>query len=268
MPSLDSEPIPELHLKPIGCFKTLEKELYQLPNQPRQDIDNQGWIELIDGLSLEQALDGLEGFSHIWVIFWFHQAEGWKPKIMPPRGDKKVGCLASRSPHRPNPIGMSVLELKEIKGRNLKVGSHDLVDGTLILDIKPYLPKVDQKSDAKEGWTSKVGDLKKFTVIPKFKAQVKLAWLKDRGVDLMALGQVSLELYPMPRKGRRNKLMPDGHYMLACKTWRVYYDVQDQNVILLDVKSGYSDSVLKGEESSKWDDVPVHMEFVDFFGDD
>lgn len=235
-----------------------------------------GRIELVSGENLDQALEGLDGFSHIWVLFHFDQAQQWKPKIMPPRGDRKVGCLASRSPHRPNPIGMSVLELISISGRVLELGHHDLVDGTSILDIKPYLPKVDAWPNATEGW---VGECEHFPVCELTFSTLcdeQLQFLKQRGLDLLALAQVSLEMYPFPRKGRRNRELADGNYELACKTWRLRYSaVQERDgasnedvvkVNLLGISSGYSREVLLGQEPSRWDDVPLHQAFVQVFG--
>ncbi len=112
---------------------------------------------------LRTALKGIEKFSHIWLIWVFdhHGSNDWRPSIRPPRlgGAKKVGVLASRSPHRPNPIGMSVVKLTHIdleakRGPELHVEGVDLLDGTPILDIKPYIPYSDCFTDATSGWAS------------------------------------------------------------------------------------------------------------------
>ena len=108
------------------------------------------------------ALRGLEGFSHIWLIWAFHQSQRpeWSPTVRPPRlgGNQRVGVFASRSPFRPNPIGLSSVRLDHIAytdalGPVLHVRGADLVDGTPILDIKPYLPYCDAKPEAKGGFT-------------------------------------------------------------------------------------------------------------------
>jgi tRNA-Thr(GGU) m(6)t(6)A37 methyltransferase TsaA len=110
------------------------------------------------------ALRELEGFSHLWVIFVFHEQglgaeRAWKPSIRPPRlgGARKVGVLASRSPHRPNPIGLSAVRLERIDldalgGIEIHVSGVDVLDGTPVLDIKPYLPYADSVPDASAGW--------------------------------------------------------------------------------------------------------------------
>ena len=112
------------------------------------------------------ALRGLEGFSRVWLIWEFSQAirEGWSPTVRPPRlgGNRRLGVFATRSPFRPNPIGLSCVRLTEIRedralGPVLTVGGADLLDGTPIYDIKPYLPYADCWPDASEGFAARPG---------------------------------------------------------------------------------------------------------------
>jgi len=151
----------EISLQPIGVVHSPFKERYAAPRQPalgkiqadENGDESQGTIELISGLNLEQAIKDLEQFSHIWVIYWMHLNQGWNPTVMPPRGAKiRRGVLATRAPHRPNSIGLSVVKLKRVKGRRLEIAAHDMLDGTPVLDIKPYLPYADSVSDASHGW--------------------------------------------------------------------------------------------------------------------
>ena len=103
------------------------------------------------------ALRGLEGFSHLWLIFRFHRAEreGWSPTVRPPRlgGNARRGVFATRSPYRPNALGLSCVELSGIENGDILVKGADLLDGTPIFDIKPYLPYVDAYPDARGGFT-------------------------------------------------------------------------------------------------------------------
>ena len=106
-----------------------------------------------------EALRGLEGFSHIWLIWKFSESQGWSPTVRPPRlgGNVRMGVFATRSPFRPNPIGLSCVRLESIEdddadGRVLIVSGADLMDGTPIYDIKPYLPGVDAHPEAKDGF--------------------------------------------------------------------------------------------------------------------
>jgi tRNA-Thr(GGU) m(6)t(6)A37 methyltransferase TsaA len=100
----------------------------------------------------ERAVRDLEGFDRLWLIFAFHLSEGWKSSVKPPRGGPKRGVLATRSPHRPNGIGLSAVELVGIEGRTLHLRGVDLLDGTPVLDIKPYVPYADAFPDARAGW--------------------------------------------------------------------------------------------------------------------
>src|SRR4029078_3806186 len=94
------------------------------------------------------ALGGLEAFGHIWVISWLHLNTSWNPTVIPPRGPKvRRGVLATRAPHRPNPIGLSALKLVRVQGRVLHVLGLDLLDGTPVLDVKPYVPYADAFPD-------------------------------------------------------------------------------------------------------------------------
>ena len=108
-------------------------------------------LELQDWLD-EQVIQDLSGFDRLWLIFAFHLSEGWKSCVKPPRGGPKRGVLATRSPHRPNSIGLSAVELVTIEGRTLHLRGVDLLDGTPVLDIKPYVPYADAFPDSKAGW--------------------------------------------------------------------------------------------------------------------
>jgi tRNA (adenine37-N6)-methyltransferase len=108
-------------------------------------------LELLDWLD-EKAIQDLDGFDRLWLIFAFHRSEGWKSSVKPPRGGPKRGVLATRSPHRPNSIGLSAVELVRIEGRTLHLRGVDLLDGTPVLDIKPYVPYADAFPDARAGW--------------------------------------------------------------------------------------------------------------------
>src|ERR1700760_4597145 len=98
-----------MQFDPIGYFLSEQKEKYEVPRQPGM-ISNEGIIRLNPHHDFEQALEGLDGFDRIWILFHFHQNTTWKPKVLPPRGEKKQGIFATRSPHRPNFIGLSCVE--------------------------------------------------------------------------------------------------------------------------------------------------------------
>lgn len=108
-------------------------------------------LELQDWLD-EKVIQDLDGFERLWLVFAFHLSEGWASSVKPPRGGPKRGVLATRSPHRPNAIGLSAVELVAIEGRTLHLRGVDLLDGTPVLDIKPYVPYADAFPDARAGW--------------------------------------------------------------------------------------------------------------------
>ena len=147
--------------EPIGILKTCFKEKFGIPRQSGLVTEALGVLKLRKDPHFKNAVRELEGFSHVWVIFVFHQqnAKAWKPSIRPPRlgGAKKVGVLASRSPHRPNPIGLSVVKLEKIDldapgGIEITFSGVDILDGTPVLDIKPYLAYADSIPRATSGW--------------------------------------------------------------------------------------------------------------------
>jgi len=104
----------------------------------------------------ETAFRDLAGFDRIWLLFAFHRSEGWKPEVKPPRGGRKRGVLATRSPHRPNAIGLSAVQLLAVEATCLRVRGVDLLDGTPILDIKPYVPYADAFPESRAGWIDAV----------------------------------------------------------------------------------------------------------------
>jgi tRNA-Thr(GGU) m(6)t(6)A37 methyltransferase TsaA len=153
-------------------------------------------------LQPEQALQGLENFSHLWLIFVFHQnrTARYHAKVHPPRlGGESMGVFATRSPHRPNPIGLSLVELVRIEGDTLILAGADLVDGTPILDVKPYLPEVEAKPAAATGWT---GQVEKPEITVEFlpEAEVALREWQAQHPDKMLTDMIvdTLKLDPRP----------------------------------------------------------------------
>ncbi len=147
---------------PIGVIHSCFKEKFGIPRQPGLVSEARATLELKAPFNRCEAVDGLDGFSHIWVIFVFHEAmrEQWRPTVRPPRlgGNQRVGVFASRSPFRPNPVGLSVVKLEKIEcdgGRCLlHLSGADLLDGTPVLDIKPYLPYADALPGANGGYAA------------------------------------------------------------------------------------------------------------------
>lgn len=146
-------------MEPIGYIESCYRDKFGTPRQP--GLVKKAWAQLKIRADLqpEESLQGLEGFSHVWLIWVFHQNKTvrFHAKVHPPRlGGASMGVFATRSPHRPNPIGLSLVELVRVEKDGIIVAGADLVDGTPILDIKPYLPFVESLPEARSGWPAEV----------------------------------------------------------------------------------------------------------------
>ncbi|RVU85530.1 tRNA (N6-threonylcarbamoyladenosine(37)-N6)-methyltransferase TrmO [Leucothrix sargassi] len=147
-------------LSAIGHISSCFKEKFTIPRQSRLLKAVSSELTLQAPYASPEIVRGLEGFSHVWIVFAFHAVPvgQWKPTVRPPRlgGNKRLGVFATRSTHRPNPIGLSVVELLDIQvnagGVTLVLGGSDFLDGTPVLDIKPYIPYVDAIPDARSGF--------------------------------------------------------------------------------------------------------------------
>ncbi|TSK07153.1 MAG: tRNA (N6-threonylcarbamoyladenosine(37)-N6)-methyltransferase TrmO [Geobacter sp.] len=143
--------------RPIGTLRSPYARRIDAPHQGTVVAGTQtgepasATLELEEWLD-EKAIQDLRGFERLWLIFAFHLSEGWRSSVKPPRGGPKRGVLATRSPHRPNSIGLSAVELVGIEGKTLHLRGVDLLDGTPVLDIKPYVPYADAFPQAKAGW--------------------------------------------------------------------------------------------------------------------
>jgi tRNA-Thr(GGU) m(6)t(6)A37 methyltransferase TsaA len=104
-----------------------------------------------------EALDDLDGFERLWLIYWMDRFRPFKPKVIPYRDTQEHGVFATRSPNRPNPIGISVVRLLRKEGNTLYIGDIDILDGTQLLDIKPYVPDFDSHPHSRAGWFERAG---------------------------------------------------------------------------------------------------------------
>ncbi|VAW88978.1 tRNA (adenine(37)-N6)-methyltransferase [hydrothermal vent metagenome] len=169
-------------IEPIGTVHSCFKELFGIPRQPGLVKAARGWIEFYPPFNRAEAFTGLEGISHLWVTFVFHKSLNNETSltVRPPRKEgKRMGVFATRAPNRPNQIGQSVVELERIETRNGKVTLHikglDLVEGTPVIDIKPYIPYVDSIPDAHGGFAH---------LAPEQRLQVSFSDEANRQVDL------------------------------------------------------------------------------------
>ncbi|MBE9609882.1 tRNA (N6-threonylcarbamoyladenosine(37)-N6)-methyltransferase TrmO [Chitinilyticum piscinae] len=189
-------------LTPIGHISTPFPDKFGIPRQPRLAPHARGILRLDAPYARPEAVRGLDAFSHVWLSWVFHQTAGqWSPTVRPPRlgGNQRVGVFASRSPFRPNPLGLSLVELLDIDTRDgvaLTFGGIDLVDGTPILDIKPYIPFVESQPQARGGFVD--GPPAELPVIFAPAAELTLATLHSRHPELRELIREVLAQDPRP----------------------------------------------------------------------
>ncbi len=147
-------------IQPIGFIGTPFADKFGIPRQPSLAPHAIGTLKLISPYNHADCVRGLADFSHVWLSFIFHEVAGkWSPTVRPPRlgGNEKIGVFASRSPFRPNSLGLSLVQLLDIDTQNgvtLRFSGVDLVDQTPIIDIKPYIPFVESQRDARSGFVA------------------------------------------------------------------------------------------------------------------
>jgi tRNA-Thr(GGU) m(6)t(6)A37 methyltransferase TsaA len=254
-------------MTPIGVIRTPFKEKVEAPRQPYAAVGVKGTIELYPGNQYELALCDLESWERVWVLFWFHLVENWSPKVLPPRSQKRRGVLSTRSPHRPNPIGLSVLRLVSVKGLTIEVLDVDIVDQTPILDIKPYVPYADAFPESNTGWITPLAEGESagadpeggFEVIFSASAEAQLLWLEAKQVQLREPLIRTLKIGPQKHPYRRIKA--DGDAMLvAHKEWRARFRVEGRCIEVFQIKTGYREEQLWKDEN-----LAVHQEFTKLF---
>ncbi len=214
------------NIEPIGHVIAPFKERYETPHQGVLADDTTSVIRLLPGKNFEQALKDLEGFDMIWVIYQFHLNSTWKPMVTPPRnGGKKVGVFATRSPHRPNGIGLSCVKLVKVEGLELHITNSDILDGSPVLDIKPYIPYSDSFPEAASGWV-KTAKREKFKV--EFSEEFVEAAKKiqeETGSNLAGYAKVQLAFEPGDTSRKRITLSADGSYCLSYRKWGIKYTI-------------------------------------------
>jgi tRNA-Thr(GGU) m(6)t(6)A37 methyltransferase TsaA len=258
----------QLIIHPVGIIRTPYREKQHAPRQPGMDkVPTVGTIELYPDKNFDQALEYLDGFERIWIISWFHQNSDWKPKVLPPRsGRTKRGVFATRSPHRPNPIGLSLCTLIDINGRTIRVENPDLLDGTPILDIKPYIPYAEAFPDSEIGWLAEIEqhDATPYSITVAPLATEQAEWLElNHGIHLLGRAVDILSFDPHPHSYRR--IMKNGNdgFVMAIKSWRVFYTIEGMDVFITGIRSGYPKEAIASRDplAEPLHDQTAHEDF-------
>lgn len=250
-----------MEFNPIGFVRSKKIRKMEASRQGATDSGSAAEIELTLK-EARQCLEGLEGFSHAWIIFVFHHNQSWKPKVLPPRSEKKVGVFASRSPYRPNSIGMSLVKIKSVIGAKISIDNHDLLDGTPILDIKPYLDYSDAAKNAKMGWVE-VAEKNRHRISWSKKAKSSCQFLVENGLsELPTVVEEQLSFNPTDKKRKRVNRKSD-YYILSYRTWRIYFTLgENKKIRILNIKSGYTKKELDLAEDP-YKDKSLHFQFLE-----
>jgi len=139
-----------VEITPIGTIRSPFTSPEGMPIQPAGATSVKGQVEVLS--AYQDGLQDLDGFSHIILLYLFHRSRGFELKVVPFLDTTSRGVFATRAPKRPNPIGLSVVQLERIEGRILHVQGIDVLDGTPLLDIKPYVPEFDVQVEVRTGW--------------------------------------------------------------------------------------------------------------------
>ena len=263
--------IPTLTLDPIGFLRSSLATKVQAARQPRAAAGAPARIELLPGRNFEHALEDLQHWELIWVIFWFHLNSGWRPKVLPPRSTTgRKGVFATRSPHRPNPIGMSVVRLDRVDGLTLHIRDTDMLDGTPVLDLKPYVAYTDAHPGAGTGWLEDAPRLdapaqpadpvRAYDVQFEALAAEQARWIEAH-TELAIRERIesTLALGPTPHPYRRIRRV-NGGMQLSVKEWRVAFTVVEREVRVIDIYSGFRPAQL--DSGTADESLRPHREFV------
>lgn len=236
--------------EPIGFIKSPFSDRFAVPRQPGLADSAKGLIQFSKSDPLKTALKGLEGFSHLWIVFVFHEhgSDSWKPTVRPPRlgGNKKVGVLATRAPHRPNPIGISCVEIEKIdleakEGPQIFVKGLDLIEGTPVLDVKPYIPYADSVPGALSGWAHE--EIKKYPVLWTEESLHSLRRIHpERFEDLKLMIEDVLGLDPRPAFQKRKNPVeaPESEgltYGFDLEEIDIKYKISNISLLILSIQS-------------------------------
>ncbi len=224
-----------IKIEPIGHVIAPFKERYETPHQGVLADDSTSVIRLNPGMNFDQALKDLEGFGMIWVIYLFHLNDSWKPVVTPPRNEgKKVGVFATRSPHRPNNIGLSCVKLVKVEGLNVTISNSDILDGSPVLDIKPYIPYSDSFPDVPTGWV-KTDKRERYQVNFTDEARALINKILDNtGQNLEGYAKVQLAFEPDNTSRKRISEQEKGGFCLSYREWGICYRIEPgENSVLV-----------------------------------
>ena len=261
------ENISKFTFSAVGNIESTAKYRYELPRQSVFSASS-AFLRWNKKIYSECAAD-LHGFDRIWLIWVFDRNEKsnfrTKARVPVPADKDTYSVFATRSPYRPNPIGISAVELLEITPEGLLLGACDLLDGTAVLDIKPYIPEADAFPDAKAGWRDNI-DKNKNEIIWSDTAAKQADFILENGnFDLRNFCDVQLTYRPTDNSRKRvEKCSDSADYILHFRTWKITfsYDTEKSLVNIIEINSNYSAADLAPDSSDKYGDKDLHRRFI------
>lgn len=220
-----------MELKVIAYARNGHTDKFGIPRQSREESPILTRIVFEPEFRIPEALRGIEGYSHLWLLWGFSETDSWSPTVRPPRlgGNKRMGVFATRSPFRPNPIGLSSVKLVGIEDGDLIVSGADVLDGTPIYDIKPYLSFSDSHPEATNGFAEETKD---------YKLKVEMEVLNDGNGDASLndeiLRDVEYILSQDPRPSYQDD--PEREYKLDYAGYNVTFIVAEGKVVVKKIK--------------------------------
>ncbi|MBR2364926.1 MAG: tRNA (N6-threonylcarbamoyladenosine(37)-N6)-methyltransferase TrmO [Lentisphaeria bacterium] len=270
MPEEMTESIASFPFKAIGYVRTSSRYRYEMPRQAAFS-GVPAFIEWAKGEQrYAEAAKDLAGFDRIWVIFCFHlNWDHWNPMVRPPVSPdgKKYSLFATRSPHRPNPIGLSCVELVSVEKNGLFIGPCDILDGTPVFDIKPYIPEADAFPSSAAGWHDRIRDIGynvAFTDVFLEKSRF-LASLCN--LDVENFCRIQLKYSPLDASRKRVKKYGEKQYRIGCRTWQILFHIEEEekNILVKDLFSNYTEEELLPASPDKYGDKDFHRAFLEAF---
>lgn len=260
--------------KPIGIVHNTARYRYETPRQPSFDSPP-AYVDFLPNPRFETALADLVGFDRVWLIAVFHlninadDTPNWNPKVRPPVSpdDRRFGVFATRSPHRPNPIALSCVEVASIEGTRMYLRACDLLDGTPVLDVKPYIPEVDAFPDSAAGWRDAVAAASwKVDFSPE--ALMRARFLTELGApDAVSFCRIQLTMNPLDHTRKRLEARGDDRYAIGCRTWRIVFRAMGvgRTVFVETIESHYTGEELLPGAPDPYGDKDVHRAFLAAF---
>lgn len=262
-----------LTLRPIGYIASPRRLKFDAPHQPSGGGADRCVLELLPGQGYETAVRDLAGFSRVWLIWWFHRNQAWRPMVLPPRGPaRRRGVFATRSPHRPNPLGLTPVKLVAVRGLRLTLEDCDLLQGTPVFDIKPYLPAYDCFPDAAAGWLAEVDAAHQtpppFAVRWEARAMEQAEWLqREWGVDFRPRMVELLGRDPAPHRTRRIRRRGTRRWEIGCGAWRGIFTLEGTVVTLHWLEGAFPRSFLEDRRRTRVPDREAQLAFLERWPD-